>query len=44
MTLDELETPAVIVDLDKLEANIRRLQGYLDEHSGDAFGSVGVES
>jgi D-serine deaminase-like pyridoxal phosphate-dependent protein len=30
---DELETPIAVVDLDRLEANIRRLQAYLNEHS-----------
>lgn len=32
MRIDELETPVPIVDLDRLEANISRLQTYLDEH------------
>jgi D-serine deaminase-like pyridoxal phosphate-dependent protein len=32
MRIDELDTPAVIIDLDMLEANIVRLQTYLDEH------------
>lgn len=32
MHIDQLESPAAIVDLDKLSANIRRLQNYLDEH------------
>jgi D-serine deaminase-like pyridoxal phosphate-dependent protein len=32
MHMDELETPVAVVDLDRLEANIRRLQAYLDEH------------
>lgn len=31
-TLDDLETPAVVVDLDILEANIARLQRYLSAH------------
>jgi len=31
-TIDELETPVVVVDLDRVEANIARLQSYLDEH------------
>src|SRR5262249_6372636 len=30
--LDELDTPAAVVDLDRLEANIDRLQAYLTEH------------
>jgi D-serine deaminase-like pyridoxal phosphate-dependent protein len=30
--VDELETPVPVVDLDRLEANIARLQAYLDEH------------
>jgi D-serine deaminase-like pyridoxal phosphate-dependent protein len=33
MKLEDLETPAVVVDLDRLEANVARLQRYLDEHS-----------
>ena len=32
MHIDQIDTPAVIIDLDKLEANIARLQTYLDEH------------
>ncbi len=32
MHLTELETPVPVVDIDRLEANISRLQGYLDEH------------
>lgn len=32
MHMDELETPVVVVDLDRMEANIDRLQRYLNEH------------
>jgi len=32
MEISQLETPVAIVDLDRLEANITRLQNYLDEH------------
>src|SRR5262245_30852605 len=32
MHISELETPSIIVDLDLLEANIRRLQNYLSQH------------
>ena len=32
MHIDELETPVPVVDIDRLEANIQRLQAYLDEH------------
>ncbi|MCI0552495.1 MAG: D-TA family PLP-dependent enzyme [Anaerolineae bacterium] len=32
MRVDELETPVPVVDIDRLEANISRLQSYLDEH------------
>ncbi len=32
MNINELETPVAIVDLDRLEANIVKLQDYLDEH------------
>jgi D-serine deaminase-like pyridoxal phosphate-dependent protein len=32
MQLANLETPVPVVDLDRLEANILRLQTYLDEH------------
>ena len=32
MHIAELETPVPVVDLDRLEANIARLQVYLDEH------------
>ena len=33
MHIDQLETPAVLIDLDRLNANINRLQAYLDEHN-----------
>jgi D-serine deaminase-like pyridoxal phosphate-dependent protein len=32
MQIEDLETPAAVVDLDRLEANIARLQTYLDQH------------
>lgn len=32
MRVDELETPVPVVDIDRLQANISRLQSYLDEH------------
>jgi D-serine deaminase-like pyridoxal phosphate-dependent protein len=32
MHLSELETPSVIIDLDRLEANILRLQNYLSHY------------
>jgi D-serine deaminase-like pyridoxal phosphate-dependent protein len=32
MHIDELETPVPVVDIDRLEANIQRLQAYLDQH------------
>ena len=32
MHVDELETPVPVVDMDCMEANISRLQAYLDEH------------
>src|SRR5690242_21140392 len=32
MRIDELETPVPVVDLDRLQENIARLQAYLDEH------------
>ncbi len=32
-TLDEVETPVAVVDLDRLEANLQRLQLYADEHA-----------
>lgn len=32
MHIDELETPVPVVDMDRMEANITRLQKYLDEH------------
>jgi D-serine deaminase-like pyridoxal phosphate-dependent protein len=31
-SLDEVETPVAILDLDRLEANLRRLQSYVDTH------------
>ena len=35
MRIEELETPVGIVDLDRLSANIERLQAYLDKHGID---------
>ena len=32
MHVNDLETPVPLVDLDRMEANIARLQDYLDEH------------
>ncbi|HLO31655.1 MAG TPA: D-TA family PLP-dependent enzyme [Anaerolineales bacterium] len=32
MHVDELETPVPVVDIERMEANIARLQAYLDEH------------
>jgi D-serine deaminase-like pyridoxal phosphate-dependent protein len=32
MQINELETPVPVVDVELMEANIRRLQAYLDEH------------
>lgn len=32
MHIDELETPVPVVDMERLETNITRLQHYLDEH------------
>jgi D-serine deaminase-like pyridoxal phosphate-dependent protein len=32
MHIDELETPVPVVDIDRMEANIARLQAYLDDH------------
>jgi len=32
MHIDELETPVPVVDIDRMQANIGRLQVYLDEH------------
>ena len=32
-SLDEVETPAAVVDLDRLEANLQRLQSYADSHT-----------
>jgi D-serine deaminase-like pyridoxal phosphate-dependent protein len=32
MHIDELETPVPVVDIDRMEANIARLQAYLDKH------------
>ena len=33
MHVDELETPVPVVDMDRMEANIDRLQAYLDDHN-----------
>jgi D-serine deaminase-like pyridoxal phosphate-dependent protein len=33
MRVEQLDTPAVVVDLDRVEANIHRLQRYLDAHN-----------
>ena len=32
-SLEEVETPAAVVELDRLEANLRRLQTYADSHA-----------
>jgi len=32
MNLHDIDTPALVIDLDIMERNIRRLQGYLDAH------------
>jgi D-serine deaminase-like pyridoxal phosphate-dependent protein len=31
-TIDDLDTPAVLIDLDRMEANLRRAQDYADAH------------
>jgi D-serine deaminase-like pyridoxal phosphate-dependent protein len=31
-TIDDLDTPAVLIDLDRAEANLRRAQTYADQH------------
>jgi D-serine deaminase-like pyridoxal phosphate-dependent protein len=36
MTVHDLETPSVLIDLDRMENNIARMQGYCNEH-GLAF-------
>ena len=30
--IDELDTPCIVIDLDAAEENIRRMQGYCDDH------------
>lgn len=32
MKIDDIDTPAVLVDLDRVEANLLRFQGYCDRH------------
>src|SRR6187402_2435394 len=32
MHIDQLETPVPVVDIERMEANISRLQKFLDEH------------
>src|SRR5688500_7857048 len=32
MHITELETPVPVVDMDRMQTNITRLQGYLDQH------------
>jgi D-serine deaminase-like pyridoxal phosphate-dependent protein len=32
MTLDDIDTPAVLIDLDRVEANLARAQSYADAH------------
>jgi D-serine deaminase-like pyridoxal phosphate-dependent protein len=36
-SLDEVETPVAILDLDRLEANLQRLQSYADAHAIDLW-------
>ena len=31
-TIDDLDTPAVLIDLDRVEANLQRAQSYADAH------------
>jgi D-serine deaminase-like pyridoxal phosphate-dependent protein len=31
-TIDDLDTPAVLIDLGKVEANLTRAQAYADRH------------
>ena len=31
-TIDEIDTPAILIELDKVEANLRRAQAYADAH------------
>ncbi|MBB5752231.1 D-TA family PLP-dependent enzyme [Prosthecomicrobium pneumaticum] len=31
-TIDDIETPAVLIDVDRVEANLARAQAYADEH------------
>ncbi len=31
-TVHDLETPSVLIDLDRMEANIQRMQGYCNQH------------
>src|SRR5690348_2673944 len=31
-TLDDVETPVAVIDLDRLDANLKRLQSYVDSH------------
>lgn len=33
MTIDDVDTPALLIDLDTVERNIRRLQDYCDAHA-----------
>jgi D-serine deaminase-like pyridoxal phosphate-dependent protein len=33
MQIDDIETPAVLIDLDKVEANLQRAQDYSDAHA-----------
>lgn len=32
MTIHDLETPSVLIDLDRMEANIQRMQAYCNQH------------
>src|SRR5206468_12999188 len=34
-SLDEVETPVAVLDLERLEANLQRLQSYADTHRSE---------
>ena len=40
MIIVDLDTPAVVIDLDRMEANIARLQRYLDEHGSRTIADI----
>ena len=40
MHIDEIDTPAVLIDMDRVEANLKRAQDYADAHGLPRIGAT----